>query len=120
MIVVYLKVQSGIGIMERRYLLGNGEMAGACFESPVDFVCGYPGTPSSEVVDILRGRQERHYYTEWSVNEKVALENALGAAWCGIRAVMHDETCRAERHCRPVDDQQLYWCDRWSCDHECG
>lgn len=73
--------------MERRYLLGNEAIAHACLESPVDFVCGYPGTPSSEVVDILRGRPERHYYTEWSVNEKVALENALGAAWCGIRAL---------------------------------
>jgi indolepyruvate ferredoxin oxidoreductase, alpha subunit len=73
--------------MERRYLLGNEAIAHACLESPVDFICGYPGTPSSEVVDILREQPDRHYYIEWSVNEKVALENALGAAWCGIRAL---------------------------------
>ena len=30
---------------------------------------------------------DRPYYLEWSVNEKVALENALAAAWCGIRAL---------------------------------
>ena len=48
--------------MERRYLLGNEAIAHACLESPVDFICGYPGTPSSEVVDILRGQPERHYY----------------------------------------------------------
>ncbi len=40
--------------MERRYLLGNEAIAHACLESGVDFVSGYPGTPSSEVVDTLR------------------------------------------------------------------
>jgi indolepyruvate ferredoxin oxidoreductase alpha subunit len=73
--------------MERQYLLGNEAIAHACLESPVDFVSGYPGTPSSEVIDVLRSRSERGYYLEWSVNEKVALENALAAAWCGLRAL---------------------------------
>ena len=73
--------------MERKYLLGNEAIAHACVESGVDFVCGYPGTPSSEVIDTLRMQPDRPYYLEWSVNEKVALENALAAAWCGIRAL---------------------------------
>jgi indolepyruvate ferredoxin oxidoreductase alpha subunit len=73
--------------MDRRYLLGNDAIAHACLESTVDFISGYPGTPSSEVIDTLRGMAERQFYVEWSVNEKVALENALGAAWCGIRAL---------------------------------
>ena len=73
--------------MERKYLLGNEAIAHACIESGVDFVSGYPGTPSSEVIDTLRIQPDRAYYIEWSVNEKVALENALAAAWCGIRAV---------------------------------
>ena len=73
--------------MERRYLLGNDAIAHACLESPVDFVTGYPGTPSSDVIDILRQVRNRKFYIEWSVNEKVALENALGAAWCGVRAL---------------------------------
>jgi indolepyruvate ferredoxin oxidoreductase alpha subunit len=73
--------------MERKYLLGNEAIAHACVESGVDFVCGYPGTPSSEVIDTLRMRPDRPYYLEWSVNEKVALENALAAAWCGLRAL---------------------------------
>ncbi|WAC05463.1 MAG: indolepyruvate ferredoxin oxidoreductase subunit alpha [Methanoregula sp.] len=73
--------------MERQYLLGNEAIAHACLEAPVDFVSGYPGTPSSEVIDVLRSRQERAYYIEWSTNEKVALENALAAAWCGLRAL---------------------------------
>jgi len=73
--------------MERRYLLGNEAIAHACIEAGVDFVSGYPGTPSSEVIDTLRVQPERSYHVEWSVNEKVALENALAAAWCGIRAL---------------------------------
>lgn len=73
--------------MERKYLLGNEAIAHACLESGVDFVCGYPGTPSSEVIDTLRTLPERPFYLEWSVNEKVALENGLAAAWCGVRAI---------------------------------
>ena len=77
----------GYGIMERKYLLGNEAIAHACRESGVDFVTGYPGTPSSEVIDTLRSLKDRSFYIEWSVNEKVALENALAAAWCGVRAL---------------------------------
>ncbi len=77
----------GYGIMERKYLLGNEGIAHACIESGVDFVSGYPGTPSSDVIDTLRILPDRTFYAEWSVNEKVALENALAAAWCGLRAL---------------------------------
>jgi len=73
--------------MERKYLLGNEAIAHASLEAGVDFVSGYPGTPSSEVIDTLRVQPDRSFYVEWSVNEKVALENALAAAWCGIRAL---------------------------------
>lgn len=73
--------------MTTQYLLGNEAIARGCLEAPVHFVTGYPGTPSSDVIDILRSLPERDYYIEWSVNEKVALENALATAWCGQRAL---------------------------------
>jgi indolepyruvate ferredoxin oxidoreductase alpha subunit len=73
--------------MGRKYILGNEAIAHACLESGVNFVSGYPGTPSSEVIDTLRVQPNPSFYVEWSVNEKVALENALAAAWCGIRAL---------------------------------
>ncbi|MDI6718155.1 MAG: indolepyruvate ferredoxin oxidoreductase subunit alpha [Methanomicrobiales archaeon] len=73
--------------METRYLLGNEAIAHACLEAGVDFASGYPGTPSSEVIDALRMQKERTFHIEWSVNEKVAFENALAAAWCGQRAL---------------------------------
>ncbi|MDD1652058.1 MAG: indolepyruvate ferredoxin oxidoreductase subunit alpha [Methanomicrobiales archaeon] len=73
--------------MERRYSLGNEAIAHAALEAGADLVAGYPGTPSSEVIDILRVQKDRELHVEWSVNEKVAFENALAAAWCGQRAM---------------------------------
>lgn len=72
----------------KKYLLGNDAIAHACLESGIDFVSGYPGTPSSEVVDRLRAEKDPWYYLEWSVNEKVAFENALSACWCGLRSLV--------------------------------
>jgi indolepyruvate ferredoxin oxidoreductase alpha subunit len=74
--------------MSERYLLGNEAIGRACLEANLDFASGYPGTPSSEIVDFLRSQKERDFYVEWSVNEKVAFENALGAAWTGVRSLV--------------------------------
>ena len=50
-------------------------------------VAGYPGTPSSEIIETLvELKSERPPHVEWSVNEKVALEVAAGASWTGRRA----------------------------------
>ena len=72
----------------KQYLLGNDAVAHACREAGIDFAAGYPGTPSSEVIDTLCAVQERPYYVEWSVNEKVAFEQALAASWCGLRSLV--------------------------------
>ncbi|MDD1661751.1 MAG: hypothetical protein LUQ49_04745, partial [Methanomicrobiales archaeon] len=47
-------VTAVIPSMTKRYLLGNEAIAHAAIEASADFVSGYPGTPSSEVIDILR------------------------------------------------------------------
>ncbi|MDD1671743.1 MAG: indolepyruvate ferredoxin oxidoreductase subunit alpha [Methanomicrobiales archaeon] len=73
--------------MSRRYVLGNEAIAHACLEAGVDFVSGYPGTPSSEIIETLI-RFKPSFHVEWSVNEKVALENALGASWTGVRTLV--------------------------------
>jgi hypothetical protein len=39
--------------MPKQYLLGNEAIAHACLEAGVDFISGYPGTPSSEVIDTI-------------------------------------------------------------------
>lgn len=69
------------------YLLGNEAIAHGCLEAAVDVACGYPGTPSSEVIDTLRMDPDRACKVEWSVNEKVAFEQALAVSWCGMRAI---------------------------------
>lgn len=72
--------------MTKEYMLGNAAIARGVMESGVGVVSGYPGTPSSEIVDILRAQKDHDYYVEWSVNEKVAVEVAIGAAFTGARA----------------------------------
>ncbi|MFH0966651.1 MAG: indolepyruvate ferredoxin oxidoreductase subunit alpha [Methanobacteriota archaeon] len=74
--------------MDVKYLLGNEAIAQGCLEAALDAAFGYPGTPSSEVIDTLRVWPDRQSYVEWSVNEKVAYEQALAASWCGLRSIV--------------------------------
>lgn len=69
-----------------RYLLGNHAIAQAIIDNGVDVVAGYPGTPSSEIIEYL-GLLKPECHIEWSVNEKVALEVAIGSSWSGGRSV---------------------------------
>jgi Indolepyruvate ferredoxin oxidoreductase, alpha and beta subunits len=71
----------------KRFMLCNEAIARGCLEAGLDFATGYPGTPSSEVIDTLSTYHDRNFYVEWSVNEKVALENAIGASWCNLRSI---------------------------------
>ncbi|MBW6517166.1 MAG: indolepyruvate ferredoxin oxidoreductase subunit alpha [ANME-2 cluster archaeon] len=70
-----------------RYLLGNNAIALAIHECNTDVVAGYPGTPSSEIIEYLAGMKPKGH-VEWSVNEKVAMEVAIGASWTGARSVV--------------------------------
>lgn len=72
----------------REYMLGNVAIARGLLEGGVQVIAGYPGTPSSEIIDTLAAREDRDYHIEWSVNEKVAMEVAVGAAWTGVRSVV--------------------------------
>ncbi len=73
----------------REYLLGNVAIAKGILEAGAGAVSGYPGTPSSEIVDFLAPLAKEHgIHVEWSVNEKVAMEVAIGASWTGTRSVV--------------------------------
>ena len=72
--------------MTRKLLSGNEAIALGAWEAGVALGCGYPGTPSTEIVEALHEYPD--VYTEWSVNEKVAYEVALGAAVAGGRALV--------------------------------
>ena len=70
-------------------MLGNVAVARGALEYGVAFAAAYPGTPSTEIVEALSyaARVLGAPYTEWSTNEKVALESALGAAYSGVPAL---------------------------------
>lgn len=71
----------------REYLLGNVAIAKGILEAGAGLVAGYPGTPSSEIIESLVDlKGELPMHVEWSVNEKVALEVAIGASWTGTRS----------------------------------
>ena len=78
-------------IGNHRILLGNEAISRGLVEAGCQFITAYPGTPSSEILPaVVAFKQELglELYAEWSTNEKVALETALAAAYCGKRAAV--------------------------------
>ena len=68
--------------------MGNEAIARGALEAGVNVATGYPGTPSSEIIESLGAvANERNLYVEWSTNEKVALEVAAAASFAGLRAL---------------------------------
>lgn len=70
---------------EMLWLSGNEAIALGAWEAGVQVASGYPGTPSTEIMENLSTYE--HVYTEWAPNEKVGLEVALGASFAGVRAL---------------------------------
>jgi indolepyruvate ferredoxin oxidoreductase alpha subunit len=65
-----------------KYLLsGNEAIARGAYEYGVQVATSYPGTPSSEILENVARYHE--IYAEWSTNEKVAMDAAIGAAYAG-------------------------------------
>ncbi|MFB0972692.1 MAG: indolepyruvate ferredoxin oxidoreductase subunit alpha, partial [Neofamilia sp.] len=72
-----------------KILMGNEAMALGAIDAGVEVVTGYPGTPSSEVLEyVAKENLKKEIYVEWSVNEKVAVEVAAGASFGGKRALV--------------------------------
>src|SRR5271157_3253660 len=72
---------------EKGVVLGNEAIARGLHEARVTVAAGYPGTPSTEVMESL-AEINKHYQDvkmEWSTNEAVAFEVALGASMCNAR-----------------------------------
>ena len=83
------------GTMSKKLLMGNEAFAHAALEAGVRVVAGYPGTPSSELIETvakLHAAGKAHgVHVEWSTNEKAALELLAGASYCGARTLF---TCK--------------------------
>lgn len=71
---------------EKVLLLGNEAIARGAYEAGVKVSAAYPGTPSTEISEnLVRYRDD--IYAEWSPNEKVAVEVAIGASLSGVRSM---------------------------------
>jgi indolepyruvate ferredoxin oxidoreductase alpha subunit len=70
----------------KKFLTGNEAVAFGAFEAGVTFASAYPGTPSTEILENIAQFKE-HIYAQWASNEKVALENAIGASIAGARSL---------------------------------
>ena len=70
----------------KELLSGNEALARGALEAGIEIACGYPGTPSSEILENVAKYKE--IYSEWSVNEKVAMDAAAGAAYSGCRSMV--------------------------------
>jgi indolepyruvate ferredoxin oxidoreductase alpha subunit len=69
----------------KRVLSGNEAIARGAWEAGAHVAAAYPGTPSTEILEELS--RFPHVYCEWSTNEKVAVDVAVGAAYAGRRAI---------------------------------
>ncbi len=74
--------------MENVYMMGNGAIALGALAAGVNLVAGYPGTPSSEIIETIAKYPKEGRHIEWSVNEKSAMEVAASAAYAGARSLV--------------------------------
>jgi len=87
--------------MPKKLMMGNEAIALGAIRAGVRVVAGYPGTPSTEVLETVAkyntmnnaakdgvAKDGAGIYVEWSVNEKSAMEVAAGAAFAGARAMV--------------------------------
>lgn len=71
---------------EKKIMLGNAAIARGAYEAGVKVSAAYPGTPSTEISENIVKYPE--IYAEWSPNEKVATEVAIGASFAGVRSIV--------------------------------
>jgi len=71
--------------LARKLMSGNEALAQGAYDAGLAVAAAYPGTPSTEILQYLARHSD--IYTEWSTNEQVAVEVALGAAYSGVRAL---------------------------------
>ena len=77
--------------MQKLVLLGDEAIAQGAIDAGLSGVYAYPGTPSTEIteyIQVSKEAKEKGIHSEWSANEKTAMEAALGMAYAGKRAMV--------------------------------
>lgn len=72
----------------KKLMMGNEAIAFGAINAGVNLVSGYPGTPSTEVLETVAKNNPGDIMVEWAVNEKAALEVAVGASYAGARVMV--------------------------------
>mgnify|MGYP002748241806 CR=1 FL=1 len=70
------------------FLMGNEAIGRAAVRCGVRLVSGYPGTPSTEILETVAKHNPGNIHVEWSVNEKAAMEVAAAASYAGARTMV--------------------------------
>jgi len=70
----------------KKLLTGNEAIARGAYEAGVLVASAYPGTPSTEILESIS--QYKEIYSEWSTNEKVAMELGIGSSIAGARSIV--------------------------------
>ena len=76
--------------MKRLLLLGDEAIAQGALDAGLSGVYAYPGTPSTEITEYIQQSgeaKERRIHSQWSTNEKTAMESALGMSYAGKRSM---------------------------------
>lgn len=74
---------------KKTILLGDEAIVRGALETGVSFVATYPGTPASEIGNLFFSLKDKTKICfEWSVNEKIALEAAIGASFSGLKTLV--------------------------------
>jgi len=77
--------------MDKLLLLGDEAIAQGAVDAGISGVFAYPGTPSTEITEYIQASKEakeRHIVSQWSANEKTAMETAIGMSYAGKRALV--------------------------------
>lgn len=77
--------------MEKLLLLGAEAIAQGAIDGGMSGVYAYPGTPSTEITEYVQHNKiaiERKLHSQWSANEKTAMESALGMSYAGKRSMV--------------------------------
>ena len=78
-------------MLNKNLLLGDEALALGALHAGITGVYAYPGTPSTEITEFIQQQpltKERGIHSEWSCNEKTAMESALGTSYAGKRALV--------------------------------
>ncbi|GAB4373129.1 MAG: thiamine pyrophosphate-dependent enzyme [Spirochaetales bacterium] len=74
--------------MEKLALLGDEAIALGAIHGGISVAYGYPGTPSTEIIEYIQQYSQSRPLAVWCTNEKTAYEEALGASYVGRRALV--------------------------------